>query len=145
MAESDARSLLVWIARRTLGISLALFLFYLVVPSFWEIPPLSTRDVLAILAVVFLGVLLGVGFSRVWPLPPETGLPRVFRTIVLTTPALGIGMAIHVTIEGAEGSRAYWVIFALAAWLGSKWLRADERQQLEDGGGSDDEPAASSG
>lgn len=124
--ESDNRELLVWAIRRSLGISVALFAFYLVVPFLWNVPPLSTRDVLAILAVCFVGVWLGIGFSTVWPVPREQGLPRVFRTVVLTIPALGIGMAVHVTIEGAEGARAFYVMFALAAWLGSLYIEGDE-------------------
>lgn len=126
MADPDSQELLVWAIRRSLGISLALFAFYLVTPFVWDIPPLATLDVLAILAVTFAGVWLGIGFSTVWPLPAERGLPRAFRTVVLTIPALGIGLAIHVTIEGAEGSRAFYVMFALAAWLGSLYIEADE-------------------
>lgn len=145
MPAEETRGLLVWIIRRTLGIALALFAFYLLVPSFWEIPPLRLRDVLAILTVVFLGVLLGVAFGRVWPLPPETGLPRVFRTVVLTIPALGIGMALHVTIEGAEGVRAYWVMFALAAWLGSTWLPDDGVRDTGEEAVDEDESAVSGG
>lgn len=150
MADSDRTELLLWIARRTLGISLVLYVFYLIAPSVWPVPPLTGQDTVAIMAVVFLGVLLGVAFSTVWPVPAEKGLPRVLRTAVLSLPALGIGMAVQVTIEGAESSRAYFVMFALAAWLGSTWLVAsppaedeeeDDDLPVDDGHADDAAPA----
>lgn len=137
MVREGWRELGIRMIRRTLGISLALYVFYLIAPVFWNIPPLSTRDVLAILAVVFLGVVLGVSFSTAWPLPERTGLPRVFRTIVLTIPALGIGIAIHVTIEGAQGSRAYYIMFALAAWLASDFIRENDDPSTSESHDSD--------
>lgn len=140
MADPDRTELPLWIARRTLGISLVLYVFYLVVPSFWAVPPLTGEATLAIMTVVFLGVLLGVAFSRVWPVPAEKGLPRVLRTVVLSFPALGIGMSLQVTIEGAEPSRAYFVMFALAAWLGSAWLVADPVEEEGDEDEDDDLP-----
>lgn len=126
MVDVDGRKLVLWTVRRTLGISLGLFAFYLLAPTLWDVPPLSTRDVLAIVGVVFLGVLLGIGISYFWPLPTKSGVPRAIRTAIFAIPALGIGMAIHVSLEGAEASRAYWIMFAVAALLGSTYVTEDD-------------------
>lgn len=114
--------------RRALGISLFLYAFYIVAFFVWDMPPLTGRDVLVILGVVFLGVWLGIGFSTVWPLPNERGFQRVLRTVLLTIPALGFGIAIYIFLEGAEGQRAYYIMFALGAWLGSLFIRDDESE-----------------
>lgn len=115
----DPRRLVLWMARRTLGIALAFFLFYLVAPRFWEIPPLTVGTILAIFAVVLLGVCLGVVISYFWPLPARTGLSRAIRTVIFSVPAFGFGIALQITLEGAEAERAYWLIFALATLMGS--------------------------
>ncbi|MFW5911587.1 MAG: hypothetical protein ACOCSD_04095 [Halolamina sp.] len=126
------RALLVKSTRRALGVALGLQLFYLIAPSLWPVPPLTVGSVVAIVVVSFLGVWLGVVFSYVAPRPVEKGLPRVIRTALLTVPAMGIGIAIQLVVAGPQGSRAYHVMFALAAWLGSGFIR----QEADDADGS---------
>lgn len=122
----DPRTLALWTIRRTLGISIGFFLFYLAAPMLWAVPPLAAIDVVSIIGVVFLGVLLGIVISYFWPLPARTGLSRAIRTAIFSIPAFGFGMAIHVTLAGAEATRAYWLIFAAATLLGSVYFTADE-------------------
>lgn len=132
MVDVDAERPALWTIRRTLGISLALFAFYIVAPLLWsDVPPLSMHDVLAILGVVFLGVLLGIVISHFWPLPTERGLPRAIRTAIFSVPALGFGLAIHVWVGGAEAARAYWIMFAIAALLGSTYVTEDDPETEE--------------
>lgn len=128
----DPRTLVLWTLRRTLGISLGFFVFYLVAPMVWAVPPLTTVDVVSILGVVFLGVLLGIVISYFWPLPARTGLARAIRTAIFSIPAFGFGMAIHVTLAGAEATRAYWLVFAAATLLGSVYVTADETESEPD-------------
>lgn len=120
------RELAVLSVRRALGVALVLELFYIVAPLLWDIEPLSAASVLAIIVVSFVGVWLGIAFSYVAPMPAEKGLPRVIRTVLLTVPALGIGIAIQLLVAGPQGERAYHIMFALAAWLGSGFIREED-------------------
>lgn len=135
MHSSKPNPLALLVVRRTLGISAFLYAFYVVAHYAWELAFPTPGDLLAILVVVLAGVCLGVAFGKVWPLPPDVGRERIVRTVMLTIPALGIGIAIQVFLEGAQSDRAYYVIFALAAWLGSTLIQADEAE-------SDAEPKA---
>lgn len=126
------RELLVQSTRRALAVALGLQLFYVVAPSLWPVPPLTVGSVLAIVVVSFLGVWLGVVFSYVAPRPAEKGIPRVIRTALLTVPAMGIGIAIQLIVAGPQGGRAYHVMFALAAWLGSGFIREEEDDEAGD-------------
>lgn len=132
MERPPPKTLALRAVRRALGIAVFLELFYLAAPSVWDIPPLAGRDVVLILVVSFLGVALGVAFSFFAPLPAEKGLPRVIRTVLLTIPALGIGIAIQLAVEGPQGARAFHVMFALAAWLGSGFVREGEDEDEAD-------------
>lgn len=107
------------IARTALGISLFFFAFYIAGHYLFDFPFPDPVDLLQILVVSFGGVLLGVAFSRVWPLPPRPGFERIVRIFFLLAPALGIGLALHVFLQGNRPERALYLIFALAAWLGS--------------------------
>lgn len=40
--------------------------------------------------------------------------------------ALGIGIILQIVIEGARSDMAIYAIFALAAWLGSTFIREEE-------------------
>lgn len=131
------RALLVQSTRRALAVALGLQLFYVVAPSIWPVPPLTVGSILAIVVVSFLGVWLGVLFSYVAPRPAEKGIPRVIRTALLTVPAMGIGIAIQLVIAGPQGGRAYHVMFALAAWLGSGFIREEDDEADDD---PEDEP-----
>ena len=80
---------------------------------------------------IALGVVLGIAFSFASPLPRETGMPRMIRTALIAIPALGIGIALQLLIEGPQGDRAYYAMFALAAWLGSTFITEDETDEEE--------------
>lgn len=127
----EPRTLALWTIRRVLGISVAFFVFYLLAPSLWDIPPLATVDVIAIFVVVVLGVLLGIVISYFWPLPARTGLSRAIRTAIFSIPAFGFGMAIHVTVAGPDAQRAYWLVFAVATLLGSVYVTEDDVEGAE--------------
>ncbi|RJQ39084.1 MAG: hypothetical protein C4550_05790, partial [Nitrospiraceae bacterium] len=66
---------------------------------------------------------LGAVFSKVWPLPPQKGYERVMRTLLVAIPSLGLGMGLQLLvlpiITGHQTEQAYFMIFTLAAWLGS--------------------------
>ncbi|WP_101297130.1 hypothetical protein [Halegenticoccus soli] len=119
--------------RRTLGVSLVLYAFYLGLHYLSGYPFLTPTDVVTVLALVFAGTWLGIGFSLVAPLPEERGLPRVVRTILLTVPALGIGVALQIFLKGARSDMALYAIFALAAWLGSTFVREEGSDESHGG------------
>ncbi|WP_085992573.1 hypothetical protein [Oceanobacillus senegalensis] len=105
--------------QKVVGITLFLEMFYLLghYSLGWPFP---TPIVLFQLFVVTgIGVVLGVFFSRIWPLPPFKGIERIFRTFLLVIPALGLGMGLQILLQGAQATQAIYLIFALAAWLGS--------------------------
>lgn len=126
MERPGPRKLALLSARRAFGIAFVLDVFYIGASVAWDMPAPSLPVLVAILVVVSLGVCLGVAFSHVWPLPYRTGWPRVIRTILLTVPAIGFGLAVHLTVGGPDAGRAYWIIFALGAWLGSTFIREEE-------------------
>ncbi len=110
----DSRAL-----RKAIGIAFFLELFYLVghYLSGWPFPtPLA---IIQIATTVGLGVALGVIYSRVWPLTPKVGFERVIRTLLVVIPSLGLGIGLQVLLQGKQASMAIYLIFALAAWLGS--------------------------
>lgn len=131
--DEDARTLVLWTIRRTLGVAVAFLLFYLATPLLWDLPPLSAPDVLAILVVVHVGVLLGLAMGYVWPLQAKTGLARAIRTVIFSIPAFGFGMAVHITVGGPTPSRAYWFVFAASVLLGSVYFtkKADEAAETD--------------
>ena len=51
--------------------------------------------------------------------------------LLIAIPALGIGIALQLFIEGPQGDRAYYAMFALAAWLGSTFITEDETDEEE--------------
>ena len=123
--------------RRVIGLWAGLSVFYLAGYYFLGYPFPTPRDIVAILVVVALGVVLGVAFSFASPLPRETGMPRMVRTALIAVPALGIGIALQLLIEGPQGDRAYYAMFALAAWLGSTFVTEDETEDEEGADASD--------
>lgn len=136
----DADRLVLLSIRRTLGVSALLFVVYVGLYAFTDYPFLGPGDVVTILGLVFAGTWLGIAFSFVAPLPAEMGLPRVIRTALIVVPALGIGVALQIFLKGAESNMAVYAIFALAAWLGSTFVR--ERAVDEAGEESGDDAAS---
>lgn len=108
--------LTVRLLRLLVGISAFLFLFYVVghYLTGWPFP--TPFDLLRIASAVMLGGLLGLIFSRFWPLPPTPGLERIFRIFFMLLPALLFGYALQV-FSGAN--QALSIILPLSAWLSS--------------------------
>ncbi|WP_299425659.1 hypothetical protein [uncultured Meiothermus sp.] len=102
--------------RLLVGIAAFLFLFYTAGHYFagWPFP--TPLDLLRIASAVALGGLLGLVYSRFWPLPPKPGLERIFRIFFMLLPALLFGYALQVLL-GAN--QALSLILPLSAWLGS--------------------------
>lgn len=126
----EPHQLVLFSIRRALGVSLFLFAFYLVLYAMGTYRFLTPTDVLTILGCVFAGTWLGIGFSALSPFPVESGFPRAVRTVLIVIPAIGIGIALQLFIEGARADMAIYAIFALAAWLGSTFIQeidADEQ------------------
>lgn len=105
--------------RKVLGISLFLQLFYIVGHYLAEWPFPDPFVFFQIITVVGMGVALGVIFSRIWPISPELGFERIVRTLLISIPAVGIGMGLQLLLQGPQPTQAIYLIFALAAWLGS--------------------------
>lgn len=126
MKIPEPRLFALLVTRRVLGIAAALYLFYVAAHYAWDLPFPTPGELFAILFVVVLGVGLGVAFSRVWPLPERKGFPRAIRTALLTIPALGFGIFVQVAVAGPQAGRAYWAMFAMAAWLGSGFIEEEE-------------------
>ncbi|GAW92525.1 hypothetical protein [Calderihabitans maritimus] len=105
--------------RTVLGFSLFLQVFYLTGHYLANWPFPTPLVFLQIIVVVGLGVGLGVLFSRFWPLPPNPGFERIMRTLILAIPALGLGIGLQLILQGNQATQALYLIFALAAWLGS--------------------------
>ncbi len=126
VSRPDTRTLALLAVRRAFGVAIVLYAFYLGLFMLGQYPFLRPTAVLTILGVVLLGTVFGVGFSTMSPLPAGRGLPRVIRTVLLSIPALGIGAIIQVLLEGARADMAIFAIFALAAWLGSTFIREDD-------------------
>lgn len=102
--------------RLLVGVSAFLFLFYVVghYLTGWPFP--TPFDLLRIASAVVLGGLLGLIFSRFWPLPPTPGLERIFRIFFMLLPALLFGYALQV-FSGAN--QALSIILPLSAWISS--------------------------
>jgi len=77
-----APNLALKITRTSLQISLFFFAFYIAGHYVFGFPFPAPLDLLQILFVAFSGVLLGVAFSRVWPLPPRAGFERIMRVFL---------------------------------------------------------------
>lgn len=105
--------------RKVVGITFFLELFYLVGHYMMEWPFPYPLSLLQIFITAGLGVLLGAVFSMVWPLPLRPGFERIMRTFLLVIPALGLGVGLQVLLQGNQPTQAIYLIFALAAWLGS--------------------------
>lgn len=133
MDRPDNRDLALLALRRIIGIWAGLSVFYLTGYYFFGWPFPDPGGLLAILLVVTLGVPLGVGFSFVSPLPQETGLSRVIRTGLIVIPSIGIGIALQLLVGGPQAERAYYAMFALAAWLGSTFITEDETEAEDEG------------
>ncbi|SES91080.1 hypothetical protein SAMN05216389_103147 [Oceanobacillus limi] len=120
--------------QKVIGITLFLELFYLV-GHYLMSWPFPTPIVLGQLFVVSgLGVALGIFFSRLWPLPTHKGFERIFRTFLIVVPSLGLGMGLQVLLQGAQATQAIYLIFALAAWIGSgHFVREDTEVNREVG------------
>ncbi|AEB12546.1 hypothetical protein [Marinithermus hydrothermalis] len=108
--------------RLVLGMSLVLFLFYLAGHYAAGLPFPAPDQLLDILVTVGLGVGLGVAFSWVWPLGPRPGVERLVRTLLLAIPAVGLGIGVQLLLQGRAPTQALYLIFAVAAWLGSGFI-----------------------
>lgn len=102
--------------RLLVGLSGFLFLFYTAghYLTGWPFP--TPLDLMRIAAAVVVGGLVGLVFSRFWPLPPKPGFERIFRVFFLLLPALVLGYALQVLLAA---NQALSLILPLAAWLGS--------------------------
>lgn len=123
VARPDTDRLVLLSFRRALGVSAFLMVVYVTLALLTDYPMLGPEDAATILGVVTFGTALGVAFSFVAPLPADMGLARVIRTTLLLVPALGIGVALQIFLKGAQSNMAIYAIFALAAWLGSMFVR----------------------
>lgn len=108
--------LMLRLLRLLVGMSAFLFVFYAVghYLTGWPFP--TPFDLLRIASAVVLGGLLGLIFSRFWPLPPTPSLERIFRIFFMLLPALLFGYALQV-FSGAN--QALSIILPLSAWLSS--------------------------
>lgn len=104
---------------KALKISLFIELFYLIGYYIFSWPFPTPLVIIQIVEVVFLGVALGVIFSKLWPIPLQKGFERIFRTFMIVVPSLGFGIGIQVLLQGNEATQAIYLIFALSSWLGS--------------------------
>lgn len=128
----EPHQLVLFSIRRALGVSILLFAFYLVLYAMGSYRFLTPKDILTILGVVFAGTWLGIGFSALSPFPDDPGFPRAVRTVLLVIPAIGIGIALQLIIEGPRPDMAVYGIFALGAWLGSTFIKeVDADEQTE--------------
>lgn len=113
--------------QKVIGITLFLEIFYLIGHYLMNWPFPTPITLVQLFVVSGMGVALGVFFSRIWPLPLEKGFERIFRTFLIAIPSLGFGMGLQVILQGAHATQAIYLIFALAAWLGSsRFVRQDK-------------------
>ena len=63
-----------------------------------------------------------MAFSWVWPLGPRPGVERLVRTLLLAIPAVGLGIGVQLALQGRAPTQALYLIFAVAAWLGSGFI-----------------------
>lgn len=116
--------------QRAVGITLFLEVFYLLGHYIMDWPFPTPLVLVQLLVVSSLGVALGVCFSKIWPLPLHKGFERIFRTFLIVIPALGLGMGLQVFLQGVQATQAIYLIFALAAWIGSgQFVKMEEEKQ----------------
>jgi hypothetical protein len=107
------------VVRNVFGLAFLIEMFYVIGSGLggWPFPrPVS---IVQIVAVVALGMALGVMFARIWPLPEETGFERIIRTFLLCVPSIGTGIGLQLLLQGPEARQALYLVFALSAWIGS--------------------------
>lgn len=115
------------VVRKALGLTLILQLFYLIGHYILSWPFPDWKVLLQIAVIVFLGTALGVVFAKLWPIPAKKGFERVWRTLLIVIPALGIGAVLQFLLQGAVATQALYIVFALASWLGSgHFVRKEE-------------------
>ncbi|MDX2006403.1 MAG: hypothetical protein SFU83_14090 [Meiothermus sp.] len=102
--------------RLLVGLSAGLFLFYTVghYLTGWPFP--TPLDLLRIAATVMFGGLIGLMYSRFWPLPPAPGIERIIRIFLLLLPVLMLGYGLQLLFNA---NQALSIIAPLAAWLAS--------------------------
>lgn len=110
------------LARRILGLMAFFFVFYLVGHYLWGLSFPTPGTLLQIATAILLGSMLGLVFSRIWPLPPKAGLERIIRTLLLVIPSLGFGLALQLILQGPSPSQALYLIFTASAWLSSSMI-----------------------
>ncbi|SEQ90599.1 hypothetical protein [Piscibacillus halophilus] len=116
--------------QRAIGITLFLEVFYLLGHYIMDWPFPTPLVLMQLLVVSSLGVALGVCFSKIWPLPLNKGFERIFRTFLVVIPSLGLGMGLQILLQGAYATQAIYLIFALAAWIGSgQFVRTENGKQ----------------
>jgi hypothetical protein len=108
--------------RRVVGIYLGVGLFYLLGSPLFGFAVPTPIQMLHLLLAVLLGSGLGVAFAWFWPLPPVRGWERVVRTLLLSIPALGLGLSLQLLLQGPQAQQALFLVFALAAWLASSFI-----------------------
>ncbi|GEL78819.1 hypothetical protein [Tenuibacillus multivorans] len=116
--------------KKVFGIALFLQLFYIIghYMGGWPFP--TPTVIVQILIVSGLGVALGVIFSKIWPIPSHKGFERIFRTFLVMVPSLGLGIGLQIILQGAQATQAIYLMFALAAWIGSgHFIRTDEAKK----------------
>ncbi len=120
------------VIKKALGLTLILQLFYLIGHYIVAWPFPDWKVLLQIALVVFLGTALGVVFAKLWPIPAKKGFERVYRTLLIVIPALGIGAVLQFLLQGALATQALYIVFALASWLGSgHFVRKEEENNKE--------------
>ncbi len=107
------------LARRVMGLMAFFFSFYLGGHYLLGFSFPTPGVLLQIGTSILLGSLLGLVFSRFWPLPPKAGLERVIRTVLLVIPAVGFGLGLQIALQGPNPTQALYLVFALSAWLSS--------------------------
>lgn len=112
-------NLTVRLIRQMVGMCVVLFLFYVIghYLTGWPFP--TPLDLGRIATAVVLGSLLGLVYSRFWPLPPTPGFERIFRLALLLLPALVLGYALQILVSAGQ---ALSIIVPVAAWLGSGFI-----------------------
>ena len=108
--------------RRVVGIYLGVGLFYLLGSPVFGFAVPTPLQMLHLLLAVLLGSGRGVGFAWFCPLPPARGWERVVRTLLLSIPALGLGLTLQLLLQGPQAQQALFLVFALAAWLASGFI-----------------------
>ncbi|GHF96883.1 hypothetical protein GCM10017783_06000 [Deinococcus piscis] len=78
--------------------------------------PLTPAGVLWTLGLSGAGFALGLAFARFWPLSGSP-MARAIRTALITLPAMGLAMALTLTLQPPVTA----LILPLAAFLGSQW------------------------